>query len=156
MSGSVLEIRSDLGEVRGLIRRLEARSSNLRGPMRDLGELVVSQVMDHFEQQQAPDGTPWEPSKRAETTGGMTLQDSGHLKGHVHSAPGRDRVEIGSPEIYAATHQFGALAGDFGTTSTGRPIPFGDIPARPFLPDDTELDMNEIRGVLLDHLTGAA
>lgn len=35
--------------------------------------------------------------------------------------------------IYAGTHQFGAAKGSFGTTESGRPIPWGDIPERPFL-----------------------
>lgn len=40
---------------------------------------------------------------------------------------------VGSPIVYASTHQFGAEAGSFGTTKRGGPIPWGDIPARPFL-----------------------
>lgn len=155
MPGSVLDIHVDAAPVQALLRRLQARTGDLRRPMRSIGEVVVSQVLDAFEQQQAPDGTPWEPSKRAETEGGMTLQDHGHLKNHMHSDPHRDRVEIGSPEVYAGTHQYGALAGDFGSTASGRPLPFGDIPARPFLPGDGELDWDEIKGTLLDHLLEA-
>jgi phage gpG-like protein len=35
--------------------------------------------------------------------------------------------------IYAAVQQFGAAKGAFGRTSRGAPIPWGNIPARPFL-----------------------
>ncbi|GKS88142.1 hypothetical protein AVTE2539_02275 [Acidovorax sp. SUPP2539] len=47
-------------------------------------------------------------------------------------------VGIGSPMVYAATDQHGAKSGEFGfglyTTRVGSfPIPWGDIPARPFL-----------------------
>ena len=40
---------------------------------------------------------------------------------------------IGSPRIYASTHQFGAKKGAFGQTARGAPIPWGDIPACLFL-----------------------
>jgi phage virion morphogenesis protein len=39
---------------------------------------------------------------------------------------------VGSPEKYASTHQFGAKKGAYGSTRHGAPIPWGDIPARPF------------------------
>lgn len=157
MPGSLLAIEVDTAPVRALLRRLEARLGDLRRPMRDIGEVVVSQVLDAFDRQQSPDGTPWKPSKRAEEEGGQTLVGpTGFLRGHIHADPGRDCVKVGSPEVYAGTHQFGALAGDFGATSSGRPIPWGDIPARPFLPDGDELDWDEIKGTILDWLMEVA
>ncbi len=55
-------------------------------------------------------------------------------------------MEIGSPSIYAGTHQFGAAKGAFGSTSKGAPIPWGDIPARPFLglSDADEADIRDL------------
>ena len=41
--------------------------------------------------------------------------------------------EVGSTRIYAGAHQFGARRGACGTNKKGAPIPWGDIPARPFL-----------------------
>jgi phage gpG-like protein len=35
--------------------------------------------------------------------------------------------------VYAAAQQFGMKKGYAGRNSKGRPIPWGDIPARPFL-----------------------
>lgn len=47
----------------------------------------------------------------------------------INYQAGSDYVEIGSPMVYAAVHQFGARKGSF----TGGRTPWGDIPARPFL-----------------------
>jgi len=53
--------------------------------------------------------------------------------------------------VYAAVHQFGAAQGAFGNTSRGSPIPWGDIPARPYLglSDD---DRQEIETFVADRL----
>ena len=45
---------------------------------------------------------------------------------------GNDLI-IGSPMVYAATQQFGAKQGAFGRTKRNVPVPWGNIPARPFL-----------------------
>lgn len=147
---------ADIREVRSLLRRLEKRLGNLRRPMAAIGETVVAQIMDCFEQQQAPDGTPWEKSKRAEAEGGQTLIDSALLRNSYNRRAYPDRVEIGTADVKAGTHNFGALAGDFGQTSSGQPIPFGDIPQRRMVPEEDELDWEEIRGVCLDYLTQGA
>ena len=42
-------------------------------------------------------------------------------------------VEWGSNLIYAAVQQFGASKGAFGTARNGTSIPWGTIPARPFI-----------------------
>ena len=75
------------------------------------------------------------------------LTERGYLRGHgLPFRAGRDQVEVGSPLIYAGTHQFGAARGAFGSTSGGAPIPWGDIPARPFLglSDDDEFEITEL------------
>ena len=56
-------------------------------------------------------------------------------------------VIAGTNKVYAATHQFGAERGEFGADRRGRPIPWGDIPARPFLGVG-----DEQRGIILEAL----
>lgn len=46
-------------------------------------------------------------------------------------SPGQ--VAVGSSLVYAAVQQFGARKGQFGRTRRGAPIPWGDIPPRPFV-----------------------
>jgi phage gpG-like protein len=48
---------------------------------------------------------------------------------------GDNLVTVSSPMVYAATQQFGAKQGQFGRGKRNHPIPWGDIPARPFFPD---------------------
>ena len=60
----------------------------------------------------------------------------GHSKSLGHSITYQAMVRqllVGSPMIYAVTQQFGAKKGSFGSDKRGRSIPWGDIPARPFL-----------------------
>ena len=58
---------------------------------------------------------------------------------------------VGTNVVYAATHQFGATRGAFGTTSRGNPIPWGDIPARLFLGVNPETERS-ILDILRRHL----
>ena len=108
---------------------------NTRPLLAEIGEIVLSQAQDSFENQAAPDGAPWEPSQRALATGGQTLVDSGQLLASLGVAVLPEAVEVGSNKVYAAIHQFGGKAG------RGRAV---EIPARPYLPDDSTVDMVQI------------
>lgn len=58
---------------------------------------------------------------------------------------------VGSSAEYAATQQFGAKQGAFGRDKRNHPLPWGDIPARPFLGVSDE-DASEILSVVSDYL----
>ena len=62
-----------------------------------------------------------------------------------------DGVEVGSSMQYAAVQHFGAKKGEFGRTRRGAPIPWGDIPPRPFL-GISEVDRAAILDIIADHL----
>jgi phage gpG-like protein len=83
---------------------------------------------------------------------------------------GSDTLLVGSPMEYASTHQFGAKMGEFGRyyqlsrlkygekdfrryagMRQGHPIPWGDIPARPFLGVSLS-DRETILGIVEKHL----
>lgn len=131
------ELRAALGEV--------SRALTDASPLyASLAELLLVQARERFQTQTAPDGTPW-AAKTAATIerymrGGWTNPDRRPLFGEskalsttLNTDYGPDFAPIGSPMEYAATMQYGALQRAFGTTSRGGPIPWGDIPARPFL-----------------------
>jgi phage gpG-like protein len=61
------------------------------------------------------------------------------------------RLVLGSSLIYAAVQQFGAQAGAFGRTKRGAPIPWGNIPARPFLGLSTK-DQANIVDIVAEYL----
>ncbi len=57
---------------------------------------------------------------------------SKRLSSHIHYRAEKNRVLVGSSLIYAAVQQLGAKKGSFGKSRRSS-IPWGDIPARPFL-----------------------
>ncbi len=112
-----------------------------------------------------PDGTPWLPSRRVAEHGGKTLFLSGALVNSITSVASRDHVVVGTNTPYAAVHQFGAGQGQFGavmgrTKTTGKRkksqdyftlLPWGDIPARPYLGISSE-ERETIGDIVAVHL----
>jgi len=64
---------------------------------------------------------------------------------------GPDFVELGTNKIYSAVMQFGAAKGAFGTNARGGSIPWGNIPARPFL-GISDQDRLNIAGIVEEWL----
>lgn len=157
----------------GDIRRLERKLRGLQGlklqrAARKIGEALVSSTIRRFNEQKAPDGMPWAPlsastiapRKRDFTRSGRLrkqaerrlmnrkiLIQTARLRNSIAFKVKGTSVAVGTNVVYAATHQFGAEAGDFGQTSRGQAIPFGNIPARPFLGISTD-DRAEIDRIL--------
>ncbi len=55
------------------------------------------------------------------------------LSSHIHYQAGKSRVLVGTSLVYGAVQQLGAKKGSLGRTKRGGPVPWGDIPARPYL-----------------------
>lgn len=156
MTGVRIRVELDDDEVRAAFDRLIAAVHDMTPLMRDIGEHLLSTTRERFRSQKAPDGTPWAPlseSTKAKKTRnvGKILTERGFLSGNLAYRAGSDEVLVGSPSVYAGTHQFGAEEGAFGTTGAGRPIPWGTIPARPFLGVSDD-DASEIRALVNDYL----
>jgi phage virion morphogenesis protein len=154
-----VDVKLDDGKVQEAFSLLVGRVSNLRPLMQELGEFLTETTKQRFETSTAPDGSRWAPnapatylahldafkgsfqkdgrlSKRGATrlSGKKPLiGETGRLSSQINYRADRQSVEIGSGLVYAAVQQFGATGGSFGTTKRGSPIPWGDIPARPFL-----------------------
>ncbi|WP_051694163.1 phage virion morphogenesis protein [Desulfohalovibrio reitneri] len=139
-------LRMDVAEVNDGLTRLAGAVDDLRPAMEAIGEIVLTQIMDSFETEVSPGGQPWEPSTRARRTGGQTLSDSGTLRKSVHVEAGRDGVEVGTDLVYALIHQLGGRAGRNHSVQ---------LPARPYLPTEDELDMDEIAATITDYLEAA-
>ena len=168
MAGVRIHVTLDDAPVRDALDRLSRASTDLTPLMRDIGEHLLNTTRERFVEQKAPDGTPWAPlsettKKRKRRNKGKILTERGFLRGNLAYQAGRSEVQVGSPSIYAGTHQFGAKKGSFthgpagseyGSTTQRRRIPWGDIPARPFLglSDDDEA---EILALVDDFLTEA-
>lgn len=106
--------------------------------MRDnIGALVTSQTQRRIDTEKtAPDGTPWKENWE----GTDTLVQSGALRDTIDYEVAGDDIFVGSPLIYAATHQMGATIvpkdAENLVFSVGGFTVFAKevtIPARPFL-----------------------
>lgn len=102
MSG--IRIKGDFMKLRETLSKLG--NFNYSSLNKDIGEEMVTQTMDRFDEQKSPEGEAWPVSIRA-SQGGETLSDSGDLKGSIHASANSEGVAVGTNKIYAAIHQFG-------------------------------------------------
>lgn len=79
------------------------------------------------------------------------IGESKRLSGEISFKAAISSVEVGSSLEYSGVQQFGAKKGDFGRTKRGGSIPWGDIPARPFLGFSDE-DKANVLDILQEHL----
>lgn len=145
-------------EVLRELRRLSAAvgPAGMRPALAEIGEELAESTRQRFSSSTAPDGSRWAPNAPATLArkrGTRPLVDSGILGGGITYQLVDGGVEIGSSRIYAGTQQLGAKRGQYGRTSRGAPIPWGDIPARPFL-GVSAADEQIILGILADHIAG--
>jgi phage virion morphogenesis protein len=140
-------IRVDLteDEITAALERLSRSLTNMTPVMQDVGELMVRSTKLRFTEGRSPEGAAWLPKSATTLAAYQARGDrmdfrplfgpSGRLSSEIfyEVGAGGDSVEVGSNLIYAAVMQFGAAQGAFGSTSRGGPIPWGSIPARPFL-----------------------
>ena len=142
-------VQFNAGETRAALQRAIAAMEDATPLFEDIGEYMVDATRQRFIQGVGPDGKAWAPKKqstldryRARGYGGQSLTRTlyliGRLRREIQRIVGRDSVVIGSSLIYAGVMQSGAAKGAFGSDSRGRPIPWGNIPARPWLGISTD------------------
>lgn len=169
-----VELKED--EITGVLLRLSRAMTDMSPVMDSIGEQLEYETEQRFEQGVAPDGTPWAPKSQATidayTRRGGTVDfrplygqnlDGTPLRKSFHRDFGPDFVEIGTNKIQAAVMQFGAAKGAFGTykgkgfggTSPEISIPWGNIPARPFI-GISETDRSNITTTVEEWLESAA
>lgn len=137
-----LNISFDDLQIRTAADGLIALDQNLQTELlAPIGGALEASTVERFETSLGPDGQPWEPSLRAKITGGKTLAHHGHLRDSIHFVLEEGAVEIGSADIRAGVHQFGATI--HAKTGAGLNFTLADglrvtvdtvtIPERPFL-----------------------
>lgn len=123
-------------EVRQALDRLARRVADLTPVMHDIGQVLVEGMRARLRDSRDVEGRPFAPNSPvtlARKKGARPLVDSGMMASQFAYQAGRDYVEVGSNAVQAAVLHFGAKRGEFGKTRRGAPIPWGDIPARPFV-----------------------
>lgn len=155
MSAAAIVVTVDDKAVHEALKRLADRGANLRPVLDEIGEHLLETTQHRFSERQGPDGEAWpavSAKYAARKAAGKATREKGdartrdpadllllthHLFDNMARQTDANSVTVGSPEVYAATHQFGR----------------GAIPARPFLGASTD-DLRAILGLLQDHLDG--
>lgn len=157
-----VEIKED--EISAALDRLARALTDMTPVMQDAGEYLVSSTEERMDSGLSPDGTPFAPRSEAtldayrragESFGAVPLQKTRTMRNTLSYQAEPDAVRWGSNAIQAAVMQFGAAQGTFGSTSRDSPIPWGDIPARPFLGVSAE-DRDAIVELVEEWLSGEA
>lgn len=162
MAGAKLPVTLTV-EDEGVVNRLQqllAQTGDLRPAFRDIGAYLLRAERARFAAQTDPQGRPWAPLSpvtvaRKRKNKGLKLVLDGYLKDTMRYQITPTSIEFGTDRKYGATHQFGARKGEFGATRRGGPIPWGDIPARPFL-GLSGADRGEILDIIGEHIAGRA
>lgn len=122
-------------ELRAMVDRLETGLSDMSEVTNKIGEFLAESHQQRIEKSLgAPDGTAWAAkSPFTKSKDPRPLYDTGDMVRRIHHVYGPDFVSVSVSGVKVRTLHFGAAKGAFGQTTTGQPIPFGDIPARPFM-----------------------
>lgn len=166
MAGVEMRFVLDDDAIERQLDGLLARGTNLREPLDDIGQDMVSVTTRAFEKSQSPQGAAWQPSAAARAEGRRTLIDRGlrgGLMGSFSYIVGPDSVVYGTNVVHAAIHQFGGSiehAGRRGSADAG--TGFGaqlaqslvTFPARPFV-GHSDADLRRWEATLRDHLVDA-
>lgn len=162
----MITITLDDAAATAALGRLVARLGDASPAMAEVAEVLAEGTQARFRTGTDPSGSPWAPRSPAtlaayararppKRPGEHPLTLTGQLRASLRPEWGPDWAGVGSSAIHGAVHQFGAPKGAFGTTARGAPIPWGDIPARPFL-GLSEADRGAVLDTVAEWLAGAA
>jgi phage gpG-like protein len=159
----MITIEVDDKRVLDVIAELQRRMSDMTPAMQSVGEYLVASTHARFATSIGPNGVPWAPNtettyirmieqragtilKKGPNAGRVNVKgtalaltkkpligETHRLENELITRADADSVTVGSNMIYAAVQQFGEERGTVGSTKRGSPIPWGDIPPRPFL-----------------------
>jgi phage virion morphogenesis protein len=137
-----IRIETNNQAVLAALERLAKSARNPAPALKEIGERLVHSTQQRMAAEQQPDGTPFAPlspvtlerKRQSRDSPSLNiLRASGNLADLLHwQLAGSDALEVGSNAVYAAAMQFGMKKGSAGRSKHG-PIPWGDIPARPYL-----------------------
>lgn len=123
MSGLV-HVFDDSPIRRHLARLALLHARNFDRARRNIGEYMLGEIQDRFDDQRLVDGNPMPQSQAAIARKGKTLIDTHRLYDSYVYQLTREGLELGSALIYAAIHHFGGQAG------RGRKV---TLPSRPVM-----------------------
>lgn len=162
MAGITFTVEIDEAALADSLAAMVDRMERPIGFYKGVGEYLTNVAIPrNFAAETAPDGTPWaslrpatlKRREQAGLTSTKILNATGKMRSEINARPESDHVSVGSPAEQAAVMQFGAAQGAFGAfigkDKLGRDhfhhMPWGDIPARPFLGLSTDDEAEIIR-----------
>lgn len=155
MAGTHITIEVQDQALRQAIGALLAQIADPRPALEEIGEVLTASTKRRFASETDPEGNRWAPNSEvtlARKRGAKILTEGGYLGDLITWQMADPKaVAVGSNQVYAAVQQFGAKQGAFGRTKRNAPIPWGDIPARPFL-GLSEEDGERVLEILRDYL----
>ena len=139
-----MTINLDASELERVLHNAANHLTHTAPLMEDISRALLSETMMNFQFGGRPAWAGLSPLTIARRRGGAgaILQDTGELKRSIKATHSNDTATIGSNLKYAPTHQFGAKQGEFGRSDRNTPLPWGNIPARPFIPMDKNGDIS--------------
>ena len=148
----------------GQLREAQERLANPEPMFQDIGEHLIDSHRQRFQRSEAADGSTWAPKSdvtieryRRMGDGNRTqplIGPSRRLGTEIHYYASRTEVEVGSNLEYAGAMQEGVAKGAFGADRHGRPIPWGNVPARVWL-GLSDADERNILDIVDEHLGDA-
>lgn len=111
MAGTHFSVAVEMAEVRAMLDRLGKEGTDDLMPR--LGEYLLKSTQDRFNEQTAPDGTPWAKlspayARRKKYNQGKMLTLRGYLRSGIrYQVTGPAEVEVGTNAVQGAIHQFG-------------------------------------------------
>jgi phage gpG-like protein len=151
----MIRIEIDDREVRQALEDLRRRTSNMKPAMHAIGQALMEGSRERILSGRDWTGQPFAPNSPATLArkkGNKPLiNEKTFVTSRLHYEASADSVIVGASAKQAAVLQFGAKKGAFGATRRGAKIPWGDIPARRYLPirEDGQLD-DAARSLILD------
>lgn len=172
MAGASLTIDIDDRAVTDALRELQRRGEDLQPALRDMGEYLLIAHRHHFEQERAPDGTPWAPLADATILARMRRgvkkpkegrrslrTQAGNTKAGAIGVLARLKILQDSGNLRdALRYQVSESALEFGTDriyGASHQFGRGAIPARPYLGLSSG-DERELLDIVAGYLAGAA
>lgn len=141
---AVISVQVTDKPVMDALQELSRRVSDISEPLNEIGIEFAERIRGQFSKGESPYGNKWaalsavtQAKNKGRRSGGEPLRDTGRLMASIahQMIDGGKTVSISATNVkYANTHQFGARQGQYGRTKRNGPIPWGNIPARPYMP----------------------
>lgn len=127
----------------------------IRPALRRIGSDIVNSIQSNMRAGIDIDGVPFTPNtettKRRKLTTTVLIETQDLMRAWTSQATDTE-VEVFNNTIYAATMQFGARKGQFGTAANGAPIPWGDTPPRKMIPNERDRNPVSWEDIIFRHI----